>query len=188
MLTDSTSQVQWRSAATRMIPIGPVVFCCLVQVRMAAPGATSSGNVPPPSCTRPNTDDVHSCPANRAVYPEHQDPGLQASGPHPGPSTLPQLGVPPRPVFYVPAPPPPPLLPYQWPLPFSFNSFPGFPGMGQSLSPPSGGTKLLCRASEDVGKRFDDSWWKRLQNFCRLEDLFFQYQNMRGRYLWHRGS
>lgn len=143
MLTGFTSQdvSHWSNC--------PVVFCPPRQVRMAAArsSSSSSGNIPPAARSRPNPENVHSCTSSRAAYPEHHDPGLQSSGQHPGPSTLPQHGVPPRPVFYMPAPPPPPLLPYQWPLPFSFNSFPGFPGMGQCSVQTSWWRLLLSRAS-----------------------------------------
>ncbi|XP_054889464.1 uncharacterized protein LOC129362134 [Poeciliopsis prolifica] len=65
-----------------------------------------------------------------------QDPGLH--------SAAQDLGFPPhaqqpvfaRPVFYIPAPSPPPLLQYQWPIPFSYNPFPGFPSMGYGMIAP----------------------------------------------------
>ncbi|XP_041660236.1 uncharacterized protein LOC121520719 [Cheilinus undulatus] len=57
------------------------------------------------------------------------NPGLQAPGQEPGPQQ-------PRPVFYVPVPPPPPFLHYQWPMPFSYNPFAGFPGMGYGMVMP----------------------------------------------------
>ncbi|XP_019203992.1 uncharacterized protein LOC100712319 isoform X3 [Oreochromis niloticus] len=56
-----------------------------------------------------------------------QDPGLHSTSQDPGPSSHPQHPVFARPLFYVHAPPLPPFLQYQWPLPY--NPFPGFLGM-----------------------------------------------------------
>ncbi|KAM9790889.1 uncharacterized protein ACBT44_019270 isoform 1-T3 [Syngnathus typhle] len=42
----------------------------------------------------------------------------------------------PRPVFYVPAPPPPQFLHYQWPMPFPYNPIAGFSGMGYGMIMP----------------------------------------------------
>ncbi|XP_043955205.1 uncharacterized protein LOC122821396 isoform X1 [Gambusia affinis] len=58
--------------------------------------------------------------------------------------TAQDLGFPPHgqhpifacPVFYIPAPPPPSLLQYQWPMPFSYNPFAGFPSMGYGMIAP----------------------------------------------------
>lgn len=58
-----------------------------------------------------------------------QDPGLHSTSQDPGPSSHPQHPVFARPLFYVHAPPLPPFLQYQWPLPY--NPFPGFLGMGK---------------------------------------------------------
>ncbi|KAM9719825.1 uncharacterized protein ACNS7B_020479 [Menidia menidia] len=71
--------------------------------------------------------------------PRQQEPGPPGSGQEPGPppsssssssSSHPLFA---RPVFYVQAPPPPPFLQYQWPLPFSYSPFGGFPGMGYGM-------------------------------------------------------
>lgn len=136
-LTHSNTQVHWCSIAILNVShwSNCCIFCppaCRWRMAAAAAAVASSSSAPPAGHSGPGGETVHSCPSSRAAYPEHHEPGLQSSAPHPGPSALPQHGVPPRPVFYMSAPPPPPLLPYQWPLPFSYNSFPGFPGMGRS--------------------------------------------------------
>uniref|UniRef100_A0A669DPG3 Uncharacterized LOC100712319 n=1 Tax=Oreochromis niloticus TaxID=8128 RepID=A0A669DPG3_ORENI len=63
-----------------------------------------------------------------------QDPGLHSTSQDPGPSSHPQHPVFARPLFYVHAPPLPPFLQYQWPLPY--NPFPGFLGMGYGMVMP----------------------------------------------------
>lgn len=79
-----------------------------------------------------NNGNLHSCPNSSAINSDQRDPNVQSGSQFPGPSSHPQNHVPSRPVFYVPAPPPPPFLHYQWPLPFSYNPFTGFPGIGES--------------------------------------------------------
>ncbi|XP_041847545.1 histone-lysine N-methyltransferase SETD1B-like [Melanotaenia boesemani] len=70
---------------------------------------------------------------NCAQQDPGQDPGSSSSS-HP---QHPAFG---RPVFYIhaPPPPPPPFLQYQWPMPFSYNPFAGFPAMsyGMVVPPP----------------------------------------------------
>ncbi len=80
----------------------------------------------------PAGGNIYSRPHSGLPNTGQQDPGLHSTNQGPGPSFHPQHPVSARPVFYVPAPPPPPLLPYQWPMPFSYNPFAGFPGMGKS--------------------------------------------------------
>ncbi|XP_068557633.1 serine-rich adhesin for platelets-like isoform X2 [Cebidichthys violaceus] len=65
-----------------------------------------------------------------------QDPGLHGTSRDPGLSSHPQHHVPARPFFYVHAQPPPPFLHYQWPMPYSYNPFAGFPGMGYGMVMP----------------------------------------------------
>nr|XP_019960830.1 PREDICTED: uncharacterized protein LOC109640988 [Paralichthys olivaceus] len=71
----------------------------------------------------PNGGNLH--PGANSAVPNcgPQDPGLHTN-------------VSARPVFYVHAPPPPPFLHYQWPMPFSYNPFTGFPGMGYGMVMP----------------------------------------------------
>lgn len=73
-----------------------------------------------------NADVANADVANSA----QQDPGLHSTSQAPGPSH-PQHPVFPRPLFYVHAPPLPPFLQYQWPMPLPYNPFPGFLGMGK---------------------------------------------------------
>lgn len=67
--------------------------------------ATAAGNGAGPNDLGPNGGNLHSYPNNSAPNCGQQDPGAT------------------RPVFYVPAPPPPPFLPFQWPMPFPYNPF-----------------------------------------------------------------
>lgn len=62
-----------------------------------------------------------------------QDPGQHSTAQDPGFPPHPQHPIFARPVVYIHAPPPPPLLHYQWPMPFSYNPFAGFPSMGKLL-------------------------------------------------------
>ncbi|XP_034411947.1 uncharacterized protein buc2l [Cyclopterus lumpus] len=86
--------------------------------------ATAAGNRPSPAHPGPNGGNPR---ANYEPPSQQQDPG---------PSSHPQHHVSARPVFYVHAPPPPPFLHYQWPMPFSYNPFVGFPGMGYGMVMP----------------------------------------------------
>lgn len=90
------------------------------KLNMAAAAAV---NRPPSAQPGPNGGNLHSHPNSGVPNPGQQDPGLLSHPQHHGSA---------RPVFYVPAPPPPPFLHYQWPMPFSYNPFVGFPGMGES--------------------------------------------------------
>lgn len=103
----------------------------LCRLKMAA---TATGTVPPTAHPGPNGGNLHSCPNGSAAYPGNQDPRLQSTTQEPGPSAHQPPNVSARPVLYVPAPPPPPFLQYQWPMPFSYNPFTGFPGVGESFS------------------------------------------------------
>ncbi|KAM3603664.1 uncharacterized protein V6R79_000277 [Siganus canaliculatus] len=97
------------------------------------------------SATVSRPPSAHQGPPNGNPYPNSngpnsgpQDPRLNATHHDPGLSGL-QHHVPTRPVFYVPGPPPPPpppFLQYQWPMPFPYNPFSGFPGMGYGLVMP----------------------------------------------------
>ncbi|XP_019739335.1 uncharacterized protein LOC109524142 isoform X2 [Hippocampus comes] len=82
-----------------------------------------------PPTARPQLDRArHYWAAGCAPNASRQsDPGLQGPSQDPGSTAHPQMST--RAVFYVPAPPPPPFLHYQWPVPFSYNPFSGFPGM-----------------------------------------------------------
>lgn len=90
--------------------------------------ATVTVNRPPPAHPGLIGGNVQSRPNGSELNSGLQDPGLQQE---PGPSSQPQHHVTARPIFYVPAPPPPPFLQYQWPMPFSYNPFAGVPGMGE---------------------------------------------------------
>lgn len=94
--------------------------------------ATAAGSRPPPAHPGPNGGNLHAFPNRSVANSGQQDPGLQSASQDPGPSSHPQHHVSARPVFYVPAPPPPPFLQYQWPMPVSYNPFAGFPSMGES--------------------------------------------------------
>ncbi|XP_040911055.1 uncharacterized protein LOC121193023 [Toxotes jaculatrix] len=83
----------------------------------------------------PNGGNLNSG-ANGVPNSGRLDPGLHSSSQDPGPASHPQHHVPARPVFYIHAPPPPPFLHYQWPMPFSYNPFTGFPGMGYGMVMP----------------------------------------------------
>ncbi|XP_062259648.1 uncharacterized protein buc2l isoform X2 [Platichthys flesus] len=65
------------------------------------------------------------------------DPGLHSNSQDPGPLFHPQHHVSARPLFYIHPQPPPPFHPYQWPMPFSYNPFAGYPGMGYGMVMPS---------------------------------------------------
>ncbi|XP_035851549.1 uncharacterized protein LOC116066492 isoform X2 [Sander lucioperca] len=64
-----------------------------------------------------------------------QDPGLYGTSQDPGPSFHPQHHISARPVLH--ALPPPHFLHCQWPMPFSYSPFGGFPGMGYGMVMPS---------------------------------------------------
>ncbi|XP_039998634.1 uncharacterized protein LOC120798457 isoform X2 [Xiphias gladius] len=83
----------------------------------------------------PNGGNVQ-CGANSVPNSGPQDPGLHSNSQEPGPSSHPLHHYSTRPVFYIHAPPPPPFLHYQWPMPFSYNPFAGFPGMGYGMVMP----------------------------------------------------
>ncbi|CAK6964877.1 uncharacterized protein LOC121885001 isoform X1 [Scomber scombrus] len=77
--------------------------------------------------------------ATAAVRPPQAHPGPDGgngSTQNPAPSSHPQHHVPAQPVFYVHAQHPPPFFHYQWPMPFSYNPFTGFPGMGYGMVMP----------------------------------------------------
>ncbi|KAK5914562.1 hypothetical protein CgunFtcFv8_008995 [Champsocephalus gunnari] len=86
--------------------------------------------------TRANGDVPSSDQHHPGLYTACQDPGAPPHHPHPHPHPHPQHHLPGRPVFYVHAPPPPPFHPSQWPMPFSYNPFAGFPGMGYGMGMP----------------------------------------------------
>ncbi|KAM8850884.1 uncharacterized protein AB9W97_021864 [Spinachia spinachia] len=65
-----------------------------------------------------------------------QGPGLHSTSQDLGPPSYLQHPMSARPVFYVHGPPPPHFLHYQWPMPFSYNPFAGFPGMGYGMVMP----------------------------------------------------
>jgi len=94
--------------------------------------ATTTANRPPPAHPGPNGG-TPPPRANDGPPAQQQDPGLHGGSQDPGPSAHPQHHVSGRPLFYVHAPPPPPFLQYQWPMPFSYYPFAGFPGMGESV-------------------------------------------------------
>lgn len=85
--------------------------------------ATAAGNRAGPNDSGPNDGNLHSCPNNSAPNCGQQDLGAQMTSQDTGPSSHPQQQFSTRPVFYVPAPPPPPFLPFQWPMPFPYNPF-----------------------------------------------------------------
>ncbi|KAI9531582.1 hypothetical protein NQZ68_039563, partial [Dissostichus eleginoides] len=83
--------------------------------------------------TRANSGGPSSDQHDPGLYTPCQDHGAPPQPPHPHfqhpqPPHF-QHHLPGRPVFYIHAPPPPPFHPYQWPMPFSYNPFAGFPGM-----------------------------------------------------------
>ncbi|XP_029309626.1 uncharacterized protein LOC115022691 isoform X2 [Cottoperca gobio] len=84
----------------------------------------------------PNGVNLHTHANNGGPTSEQQEPGLHCASQDPGLSSHPQHHFPARPFFYVHAPPPPPFFHYQWPMPFSYNPFAGFPGMGYGMVMP----------------------------------------------------
>ncbi|XP_059197428.1 uncharacterized protein LOC131977960 [Centropristis striata] len=100
--------------------------------------AAAAVNRPPPAHPAPNGGNLHTHTHGSGPTSEHQDPGLHSTNPDPGPPphpSHPHPHVPVRPVYYVHAP-PPPFLHYQWPMPFPYNPFAGFPGMGYGMVMP----------------------------------------------------
>ncbi|XP_049603165.1 uncharacterized protein [Syngnathus scovelli] len=65
--------------------------------------------------------------------PRQPDTGPGCPSQDPGSTHHPNLST--RPVFYVPAPPPPQFLHYQWPIPFPYNPIAGFSGYGMVMPP-----------------------------------------------------
>ncbi|KAJ4936523.1 hypothetical protein JOQ06_001113 [Pogonophryne albipinna] len=98
--------------------------------------ATNAVNKPPsahPSRVHGNTRANSGGPSS-----DQHDPGLYTPcQDHRALPHHPQHHLPGRPVFYVHAPPPPPFHTCQWPMPFSYNPFAGFPGMGYGMVMPS---------------------------------------------------
>ncbi|XP_035855773.1 uncharacterized protein LOC116045200 [Sander lucioperca] len=98
----------------------------------------SAVNISPPAHPGPNGGSLHTRSNSRGPTCEQQDPGLHGISQDPGSSIHPQPPVFVRPFFYVhppppPPPPPPPFLHYQWPMPFPYNHFAAFPGMGYGM-------------------------------------------------------
>ncbi|KAJ4931865.1 hypothetical protein JOQ06_010303 [Pogonophryne albipinna] len=83
--------------------------------------------------TRANSGGPSSDQHDPGLYTPCQGPGAP---PHPLQHPHPQHHLPGRPVFYIHAPPPPPFHPSQYPMPFSYNPFAGFPGMGYGMGMP----------------------------------------------------
>ncbi|XP_028438188.1 uncharacterized protein LOC114558401 [Perca flavescens] len=100
----------------------------------------SAVNISPPAHPGPNGGSLHTHANSRGPTCEQQDTGLHGISQDPGPSIHPPVFV--RPFFYVhpppppPLPPPPPFLHYQWPMPFPYNPFATFPGMGYGMVMP----------------------------------------------------
>ncbi|XP_060899648.1 bucky ball-like [Labrus mixtus] len=94
---------------------------------------TAAVNRPPPAHPGPHAGNLHSQPTSGVPNSGFHDPGLQGISQDP---RLQHPHVSSRPVFYVPVQPPPPFLHYQWPMPFSYNPFSGFPGMGYGMVMP----------------------------------------------------
>ncbi|XP_058493626.1 uncharacterized protein LOC131465209 [Solea solea] len=82
----------------------------------------------------PTGMNVPSSANGNILNAETQDPAQHGNSQGPGPSSQPQHHVPPRPVFYLHA--PPPFFQYQWPTPFSYDPFAGFLGMGYGMVMP----------------------------------------------------
>ena len=93
-----------------------------------------NGGTPNP---QPNTST--GIPHPRQQGPQHVCPGMYTTSQdhQPGPpcTSHPHTHIPPHPFMYIPPhpqpPPMPPFLQYQWPMPFSYNPFTGFPAMGE---------------------------------------------------------
>ncbi|XP_032392710.1 uncharacterized protein LOC116702551 isoform X6 [Etheostoma spectabile] len=102
--------------------------------------ATSAVSISPPAHQGPIAGSLHT--NSRGPTCEQQAPGLHGISQDPGASFHPQPPVFVRPFFYVHAPPPPqpppppPFLHYQWPMPFPYNPFAAFPGMGYGMVMP----------------------------------------------------
>ncbi|XP_077392277.1 uncharacterized protein LOC144030145 [Festucalex cinctus] len=87
-----------------------------------------------PPTVRPQERTRHFRVTSGAPNSRQSDAGPQ--GPSQDPGSTPNPHMSPRPVFYVPAPPQPQFVHYQWPMPFSYNPFAGFPGMGYGMVMP----------------------------------------------------
>lgn len=85
--------------------------------------AKAAANGPLPHYPGPNEENLQF----HANSVQH-DPGTSQN---PGSSSRHHHPVYDRPVFNIHAPPPPSFLQYQWPMPFFYNPFTGFPGMGE---------------------------------------------------------
>ncbi|KAF7654317.1 hypothetical protein LDENG_00071460 [Lucifuga dentata] len=96
--------------------------------------ATAAGDGAPagPDNRTPPTQDGAMAGAANPVQP---DSGPHGSG-QDGATAYAQHYVPARPLLYLHAPHPPPFFPYQWPVPFHYHPFTGFPGMGYSVVVP----------------------------------------------------
>ncbi|XP_035805349.2 uncharacterized protein buc2l isoform X2 [Amphiprion ocellaris] len=95
----------------------------------------AGGNRPPPAHPGHNGGNLPSHVNSVMANAMQQDPRLQYISQNPGSSSHPQHPVFARPVFYIPTPPPPPFLHYQWPMPLSYNPFACFPGYGMAMPP-----------------------------------------------------
>ncbi|MEQ2275864.1 hypothetical protein XENORESO_009879 [Xenotaenia resolanae] len=93
-------------------------------------------NRPLPTHSEPDGRNPNFRCNSGAASSVQQDPGPHSAGQDPGFALHPQHPIFGRPVLYIHAPPPPPLLHYQWPMPFSYNPFAGFPNMGYGMIVP----------------------------------------------------
>ncbi|XP_033505483.1 uncharacterized protein LOC117271443 [Epinephelus lanceolatus] len=93
-------------------------------------------NRPPPAHPGPTGGNLHTHIHSGVPASEQQDPGVHSASHDPAPSSHPHPHISARPVVYVHAPPPAPFLHYQWPMPFPYNPFAGFPGMGYGMVMP----------------------------------------------------
>ncbi|KAJ3594388.1 hypothetical protein NHX12_003695 [Muraenolepis orangiensis] len=94
----------------------------------------------------PQANIASGLPNPRLQGPQHACPEMYTTSQHqqPGPpcTSHPHAHIPPHPFMYMPPgphpqpPPMPPFLQYQWPMPFPYNPFAGFPAMGYGMGMP----------------------------------------------------
>ena len=144
--------VQSRITLVMIVPnLAAFVFAAYINPRSFIASAMATNrcaNRPPKSSQpglnrgtpNPQSNTAPGAPNPTQQGPQHVYPGMYTSQDYqPGPPCTPHPHFPPHPFMYMPPathphPQPPPMPPfhqYQWPMPYSYNPFSGFPGMGE---------------------------------------------------------
>ena len=146
--------VQSRITLVMIVPnLAAFVFAAYINPRSFIASAMATNrcaNRPPQSSQpglnrgtpNPQSNTAPGAPNPTQQGPQHVYPGMYTSQDYPpGPPCTPHPHphFPPHPFMYMPPathphPQPPPMPPfhqYQWPMPYSYNPFSGFPGMGE---------------------------------------------------------